>query len=143
MSVEQRIKIFPGRYEILGEIAEFVQSASHAAGFNGKMIYAVETAVDEACSNVIEHAYGGENIGDITLICLVEPDQLTIKIIDQGKPFDPDDVPEPYLDKNCEDHPGHGLGVYFIKSLMDEVKYEFNPEVGTTLTMVKRREQDV
>ena len=143
MSVDLCIKIFPGRYESLSEIAEFVQSASHDAGFDSSMTYAVETAVDEACSNVIEHAYGGEDLGEITLICEIEQNQLTIKIIDQGKPFNPDSVPGPYLDKNCEDHPGHGLGLYFIKSLMDEVKFEFTPGIGTTLTMVKRREQDV
>ncbi len=143
MFVEQRTKIFPGRYEYLSDIAEFVQLASHDAGFDSSMTYAVETAVDEACSNVIEHAYGGEGIGDITLICEIEQNLLTIKIIDQGQPFNPDSVPGPYLDKNCEDHPGHGLGLYFIKSLMDDVKFEFTPGVGTTLTMVKRREQDV
>ena len=55
--------IFPGRYESLSEIRDFVVEIAKIAGFQDFDLYAVELAVDEACSNIIEHAYGEENVG--------------------------------------------------------------------------------
>ena len=61
--------VFPGRYESLSAIRDFVVNVAKGAGFKDFDLYAVELAVDEACSNIIEHAYGGENKGDIELTC--------------------------------------------------------------------------
>ena len=60
----------PGRYENLVKISSFVVQAAKEAGFDAAATYAVELAVDEACSNIIDHAYGGENIGEMQ--CSVE-----------------------------------------------------------------------
>ena len=58
-------KLFPGRYASLAEIGEFIGLAAQAAGFDSKDVYAIKLAVDEACTNIIEHGYGGEGIGKI------------------------------------------------------------------------------
>ena len=60
---------FSGRFESLADIRKFVFQAASNAGFDEKEIYAVELAVDEACSNIIEHAYEGEGKGDIICTC--------------------------------------------------------------------------
>ena len=52
-------QIFPGRYDSLAQIGQFVHSAADEAGFDSFSIYAVELAVDEACTNIIELAYCG------------------------------------------------------------------------------------
>lgn len=95
-------------------------------------------AVDEACSNIIEHAYGGEGNGDIRCTCLVGGDTITITLLDHGKSFDPSKVPHPNLSKNLEDRDAHGLGLYFIRKWMDEVSFKSNG-VENILTMVKRK----
>ena len=131
----------PGQFEYLAQIAGFVTQAARNAGLNDDDVFHVEMAVDEACSNIIEHAYQSRQ-GNIELKCsMPEPGQLAIVIHDDGEPFDPDTIPTPtisdqvHLDQVNEG----GLGLYFIRKLMDEVSFEFQPDRGNTLYMIKRR----
>jgi serine/threonine-protein kinase RsbW len=132
---------FPGRYESLAEIADFVKEAATEAGLSSFDIYAVETAVDEACSNIIEHGYQGEGIGDIEVSVEITEKGLTIILHDNGRPFDPEAVPDPDLDAPLEERESHGLGLYFMRELMDEVHFAFTIEDGNTLTLVKHKEK--
>ncbi|MGD1993827.1 MAG: ATP-binding protein [Anaerolineae bacterium] len=132
--------IFPGRFESLAKIGEFVTRAAEEAGFDAREVYAVQLAVDEACSNIIEHAYGGENRGAIECTCRVVPEALIIILQDRGRPFDPEGVPEPNLDASLEERQGGNLGLYFMRQLMDEVRFERKSGSFNVLTMVKRRE---
>ena len=106
-------------------------------------IYAVETAVDEACTNIIEHAYEAEGVGDIQCTCQVEADSLTIILIDHGKSFDPDIIQEPDLTAPLEERQPHGLGLFFMRKFMDEVHFQFTPGKENILTMVKRKEKKI
>ena len=131
--------VFPGRYESLAKIGEFIRRVATNAGFDSLATYTVETAVDEACSNIIEHAYGGEERGDIECTCDETKDKLTIILCDQGEPFNPDDVAEPDLSLPLEDRDNHGLGLYFMRKWMDEIHFEHPPAGGNTVVMVKRK----
>jgi serine/threonine-protein kinase RsbW len=131
----------PGRFEYLAQIAEFVTQAAREAGLSEDDIFHVEMAVDEACSNVIEHAYA-DVTGDIGLTCKIpQPGQLEIIVRDSGRPFDPDAVPQPHLGEGAglDTVQEGGLGLYFMRKLMDEVRFEFKPGNGNTLYMTKRR----
>ena len=132
--------VFPGRYDSLTGIVDFMTDAAQKAGLDARGVQAVQLAVDEACSNIIEHAYGGEGRGDIACTCCVDSGVLTMTLADQGAPFDPDSVPNPDLDADLDNRVEGGLGVYIMRELMDEIHHEFNPESGNLLTMVKRRE---
>ncbi len=133
-----RTMSFPGRYESLAEIAAFVRQAGEDAGLSNFDIYAVETAVDEACSNIIEHGYEGENLGSISVTVKISSESLTVVLKDGGRSFNPENIPEPNLDAPLEDREAHGLGLFFMKQLMDEVRFDFDPG-GNTLTMIKRK----
>jgi len=95
--------------------------------------------VDEACTNIIEHAYGGEGRGDIEITWRISGDRLTVILHDYGRQFDPTDVPPPDIGASLEDRNARGLGLYFMRRLMDEVEFEFTPGSGNVLTMVKYR----
>lgn len=136
---ESQTAMFPGRFDNLAAIGEFVSRAAEAAGLDDRAVYEVQMAVDEACSNIIEHAYGGEGHGPIECTCRVEDEGLTVVLYDQGRRFDPSSVPAPDLSSRLEDRTGGGLGLYFMRQLMDEVRFEFTPDAGNRLTMVKRR----
>jgi serine/threonine-protein kinase RsbW len=132
--------IFPGRFDSLIRVSEFVTSAAQTAGLNSAAVYAVEMAVDEACTNIIEHAYGGESRGDIECTCQVEDGELTVTLRDYGRPFDPSTVAEPNISASLEERKEGGLGLFLIRKLMDEVHFRFTPDSGNILTLVKRKE---
>lgn len=129
---------FPGRYESLAQIASLIRQATQELGLSSLDSYTVEMAVDEACTNIIEHAYGGEGHGDIELEYQIESDALIIILRDHGKPFNPKKVRPPKRDAPLKRRRNHGLGLYFIYQWMDDVRFEFS-EGTNTLTMVKRK----
>jgi len=79
----------------------------------------VVSAFGEAFNNVAIHGYEGRERGDVDVEIEVEGDRITIYVTDTGSSFDFTNVPEPALD----DLPEGGLGVFIIKSFMDEVSY--------------------
>lgn len=128
---------FPGRFSSLEPIRNFYSNAARQAGLDNKSIEDVQLAVDEAASNIIDHAYDGENKGDIECSYSIDPKGLQIIIRDFGKPFNPSDVRQPDLVSDvCCREPG-GLGLHFMKSLMDSVEFSFNGHGGNLLTMTK------
>jgi serine/threonine-protein kinase RsbW len=133
-----KTQIFPGQYKSLEEISKFVKENARNAGFDGFTAYTIETAVDEACSNVIEHAYGQEDIGDIEISIDDSLTSLTILIVDHGKPFNPKSVPNPNMASSLYERKGSGLGIYMMKQWMDEVHFEFL-DTKNVLKLVKKK----
>ncbi len=134
-------KEFPGRFSSLCAISEFVQKAAQEVGLSEFDLYAVETAVDEACSNIIEHAYGGEDKGTILCSIVPQPDSLTIILKDNGIPFDAKSIEPPDLNCPLSERKNHGLGLYFIYQWMDEVCFSTEQNMNV-LTMVKRKHSE-
>lgn len=130
--------VFPADFQYLDAIRDFVGEAASQAGFSGKDIYTVQLTTDEACSNVIEHAYKDTTGGDIEITCDIQPGEIKIVIHDHGVQFDMGKVKKPNLGKRLEDREVGGLGVYFIYKMMDEVNFESSKTEGNTLTMIKR-----
>jgi len=128
-------------FKNLAQIAEFVTAAAAQSSLNKKEIYAVEMAVDEACTNIIEHAYGGRKTGEIQITCQIEGDGLRIIICDQGNPFDPNQVPELEPNAPLEARTRRGMGLFYIYKLMNSVEYKFDLPHGNQLTLVKYRER--
>jgi serine/threonine-protein kinase RsbW len=136
---KKRTRVFPARYDSLAAIDRFVTDAAEQVGFDKGTVYQVRLAVDEACSNIIKHAYGGEGHGVIECSCHAHDDDLTVVLRDQGRPFDPASVPPPNLSDDLAERTGGGLGLYFIREIMDEVDFDFESEAGNVLTMVKHK----
>lgn len=135
----QKTRKFPGNYKSLAKISRFLEQAIKQAGFNAKEAYSVKLAVDEACCNIIDHAYGGENKGEIECSLFVENDCLQVELRDQGKSFNPEKVPPPQFDVPLRDLKEHGAGFYLMNQLMDSVHYEYSKEKGNRMVMEKRK----
>jgi len=133
-----RTEIFSANLEQLEAIREFAARAAKDAGMDDSAVYAVELCMDEACSNVIEHAYEGKNGGEIECTCDADDKNLTIIIHDHGKSFDPESIALPNLDADLDSRPVGGLGIFLMKKLMDEVHFEPQGEAGNVLTLIKR-----
>ncbi|MBN1535653.1 MAG: ATP-binding protein [Anaerolineales bacterium] len=134
----QRTRVFPGNYKSLAEISSFIEQSIKEAGLDTRDVYAVKLAVDEACCNIIDHAYGGEHKGEMEISVQVETDCLKIELRDQGKPFNPADVPPPQFNATLEELEEHGAGYYLMKKLMDSVHYEYSPQTGNRMILKKR-----
>lgn len=80
-------------------------------------------AVDEACTNVIKHAYRFDASKSIDIAVIVEPKRFTVRIRDEGVPFEPARYEEPNVESLIAKRRGGGLGVYLMRQLMDDVEY--------------------
>jgi serine/threonine-protein kinase RsbW len=141
---EQSIEL-AARFDNLEQIRDFVGRQANRCGLSEKAIYQVQLAVDEAFTNVVEHAYGGECDESIECSCQINARGLVVTLRDCGQIFDPSEVPGPDLDARLEERGVGGLGLYFIRQLMDEVNFSFATDSGkkrecNILRMVKYKE---
>lgn len=134
----------PCRYSYLRVVRQAVLDLCARAGMSEFKAAQLEMAVDESCSNIIEHGYGGEVDfeGDprhpgLRLNLIQYTDRVVVEILDRGKAFDFDqqEVVEPteYLEGERE----RGLGMYIIKRFVDKAEYEPNTEAGNCLRLTK------
>ncbi len=115
--------IVKSRTENLSLIRDFVSKKASAAGLSKEDIENIMLAVDEACTNIIKHAYKSYNDGEIVINLEFNAQKVLISIIDYGNTFNPDSVPDPDLQKYYKNGRVGGLGMYLMKTLMDDVKY--------------------
>jgi serine/threonine-protein kinase RsbW len=121
----------------LPRIAEFVDDACEQAGIEPAIRFDLQLAVEEACMNVMEHAYKGQG-GEFTVCIEVCGTDVEVTVSDHGQPFDPKDVALPNLSLPLEERPIGGLGIFLMQQLMDDVEFVFSAK-GNRLKMVKRR----
>lgn len=101
----------------------------------------LKLAVDEACTNVIEHGYKGMDPGSIILSFRIEPDRILVQITDFGHVFEPVEGPRPDVEAALGDQELGGMGLYLIYQTMDNIDYHSSEE-GNTLTFTKFTKQD-
>jgi anti-sigma regulatory factor (Ser/Thr protein kinase) len=147
MAIQRRLTV-PGRYPEIRRICEFVAASATEAGFDDDVVYHLELCCDEASTNIIEHAYGGEDVGAINVTTTTDRASFTVTLQDNGQPFDPEAVPAPpdingdlasgaSADALSQQLQIGGLGLHFIRNLMDEVYFTFDKDHGNTMVMVK------
>ncbi len=127
----------PSRTENLEIIREFVARIAQKAGFDDEDVAKIELAVDEACTNVVKHAYEGGSDKPIDVVVKLDYSKLTVIVTDQGKGFNPESVEVPDIKEYLAELRVGGLGIYLIRTLMDEVKYDIRPGVRNQVKMVK------
>lgn len=132
-----RLELVRGNVKDLGRIAAFLEASSQQLHLSERVLYHLQLAVDEACSNIFEHAYGGRD-GRVEIELESQQGSLIARIRDWGDPFDPSDIPAPDPTRPLEEWPIGGLGLHLIHTLMDEVSYRFDSRAGNCLTLQKR-----
>ena len=121
----------------LVDIRCFVEEAGRDLGLDDSSVYALQLAVDEACTNVIMHAYEGRG-GRLDLYIDVVDDRIKVVIRDWGRAFDPSTIPAPDVDAPLEQRPIGGVGLFLMRQMMDRVDFQFSETDGNTLIMAKR-----
>ena len=87
----------PSSTRFLEEVREFVTSHAVLAGFDEMTVEQMKMAVDEACTNVIEHSYGGQSGQPVDITINVDPNKFVVVIRDKGRQFDQQAYREPDL----------------------------------------------
>jgi serine/threonine-protein kinase RsbW len=93
------------------------------ASFSQETVNALQLAVDEACANVIEHAYQGDESNTIDVDIVLKADRVTVRIRDEGEPFLDNDCRRPDIFEYAANKRSGGFGVHLIRTLADLVEY--------------------
>jgi len=134
--IQEELRV-PAHVDYLREIRDFVSRVAKKHGFDEKVVNSLRYAVEEACANVIKHAYK-DTYGNITIRVLVYRDRITLSILDQGRYFDPRRVSDPDLHEYVATGKRGGLGIFIIRRLVDQIDYRKTPE-GNELRLTKFR----
>ena len=130
------------RREHLAELLAFVEQACVRADVEQDVLFDVRLAVEEVVTNVIEHAYAGQEAGPVTVRFVREPGRVVVTIEDLARPFDPATVPPVDPTAPLEARRIGGLGWHLVRRIMDEVRYErLSPRDnghGNRVTLVKQ-----
>jgi serine/threonine-protein kinase RsbW len=129
---------FPARVENLPLARAFVERACLEAGADPSVATAMKLAVDEACSNVIEHGYAGRADGAIGIVCEADGHSMRVTLVDRGRAFSPESIAPADTTSDWKDRPIGGLGWHLIRRSVDDVDYRPDPARGNRLTLVKR-----
>lgn len=110
-------------------IADFAKQM----GFSSEEIDDIKLALGESLSNAVRH--GAIESQCIKIQCLVSEDKLQLSIRYPSEKFDPDSIPIPNREAPCEG----GMGIHFMRLVMDSVRYRFNSGYASVM-MIKLRQ---
>ncbi len=121
----------------LSRIREFVRDRCTEKSVSSQVIDKIVLAVDEACSNIIKHAYRLSPDGDIQLTIRFVHGDCVIELLDRGVSFDLNAVPSPDMKSYLAQHRVGGLGIHLMRMLMDGVEYHPSGEGNNRLVLRK------
>jgi serine/threonine-protein kinase RsbW len=107
----------------LGDVRRFVERYARESGFSETSVNEFKLAVDEACTNVIEHAYCGDTTCSIEVSITITEQYFTVVIRDEGRAFEPAAYQSPNLVDLVHQRRDGGFGVHLMRKLMDRVEY--------------------
>ena len=96
----------------------------------------IAISVTEVVNNAIMHGNLADPKKNVHIIFIKDNDTLIIKVQDEGKGFNPDDLPDPTQPENLLKMKGRGI--FIIRQLMDEVTHKKTPH-GMEVTLIKKR----
>ena len=116
-----------------------VDEFGQAEQWSEQMSYHIKLALEEVVMNVISYAYDDDATHEFEVRLCSNSEGVVIDVIDEGRPFDPlQETAVPDVEATLEARNIGGLGVFFVKTLMDEVEYRREND-RNRLTLMKRR----
>jgi serine/threonine-protein kinase RsbW len=120
----------------LSSLAEKIDELAEEWKLSPGLAINLNLVIEEAVSNIIFYAFKDKQKHDIEISVSLENSRLTIKITDDGIPFNPLVQQQPDINLPAEERPIGGLGIFLISQIMDEMKYERNKN-NNILTLTK------
>jgi serine/threonine-protein kinase RsbW len=106
------------------KLSRLVEAFGDVHGLPKQSLFRVNLALDEVITNIIRYAYNDNGLPHPIVVRLAfEEGVLAAQVEDDGRAFNPLEVPAPDVDATIEERPIGGLGIHLVRSMMDSVEY--------------------
>lgn len=138
-SEQQKLKelTIKSKTSYLNKVRDFISGEARNFGFSDEEVNKITLAVDEACTNIIKHAYQYAGNHPIHLRLKARNNTFEIMIEDRGLPFEPESIKMPDMKEHIKSYKRGGFGMYLMKSLMDKVEYKIQPGIKNKVILTK------
>lgn len=126
---------FPSLLDYIGLVNAVTEEIGDRLGLDEESRDAISNSVVEACTNAIEHGNKLDPSKHVRVRFRTGPERIEIGVSDQGEGFELERVQDPRTPENLMRE--RGRGIFILRAFMDEVRFEFGPDQGTTVWMVK------
>ncbi len=113
----------PARLESLAQFRDFVLHKLSEGNIAEACFPKIELLVEEVLTNVFNYAYT-DGRGEAELACGLEGDMLCLQVADHGSPFNPLESAPPNLSDDIDERTVGGLGIFFVREMVDDIAYE-------------------
>jgi serine/threonine-protein kinase RsbW len=117
-------------------LSRLVEAVGKVEGLSSESVFTVNLALDEVITNIIRYAHGDGRQHPIVVRLAIESGVLTAQVEDDGRPFNPLDVPVPDLNASLDERPIGGLGIHLVRTMMTSVEYR--RENGRNVLIMKK-----
>ena len=111
------------RLEEIRRASALIDAFGEAQGVRRDVLYKINLALDEIVTNIIKHGYDDQARHEITIAVALEGDDVSVRVADDGRAFNPLEVPKPDLTLTLDERPIGGLGIHLVRSMMDGLEY--------------------
>lgn len=123
--------------EEMSRLRDMVIQFSEENSLSEEIVFALDLCLEELVTNIIKYAYDERGGHAIQITLLQEKDLLVLEIRDEGRLFDPTQIPEPDLDAPLEERRIGGLGIHLVRSYVTSMEYR--REGNQNITILKKR----
>ena len=127
----------PSSLAFLPMVQAFVREYAREAGFPTGELGRLDLVMEEAATNVIDGAFGGDEAGSFDVVCERVPAGIQITVHDEGLPWDPSLAPEYDPEASLDSQSGAGLGSFLIQRFADAVEFHNLGSRGKETVLVK------
>ena len=124
------------RLEMLDMVHTVLHHVAGLVGFDDEATHYISVAVRESVVNAIKHGNGMDEGKRVAVEFFLHAAALEVEVRDEGVGFDPTELPDPLAPENLLKTAGRG--VFFMRSFMDDVSYDFPRGGGTVVKMTKK-----
>ena len=118
-----RLDVAPDIAEI-PRLNDWIEACCEESGVATDLIFKLTLALEEAVTNVMQHAFTGSLPPHrIEIALAIDAERVIADVIDNGHPFDPSEAAEPDRAAPLEERDVGGLGIHLIRRMMDTVEY--------------------
>ena len=121
----------------VSRLATFIEEVGEAFSLTPDVVFNLNLVIEEAVVNIIHYAYPKEEHQYIYLSAHLHEGSIVLVLTDTGKEFDPTLAPDADITLSAEDREIGGLGIFLIRQIMNEVRYE-RIDGKNVLTLEKR-----